>query len=202
MYKAFKRVSDVVVAGFLIAIFSPLLGVLWLSIVLSLGRPGVLVQWRPGFRGNPFGLFKFRTMTGERDSNGQLLPDECRLTRLGGFLRRTSLDELPELFNVLKGEMSLVGPRPLLVEYLPLYDQRQSRRHEVRPGVTGLAQISGRNAITWERKFDLDVYYVDHMSFWLDMRILLLTVWKVLKSEGISAEGHATMPPFRGSHFL
>lgn len=138
-------------------------------------------------------------MTDERDSNGQILPDECRLTRLGRFLRGTSLDELPELFNVLKGEMSLIGPRPLLVEYLPLYDHHQSRRHEVRPGVTGLAQVSGRNAITWEQKFDLDVYYVDHMSLWLDLKVLMFTIWSVVRAEGISAQGHATMPPFRGS---
>ncbi|KAF0809840.1 sugar transferase [Alcanivorax sp. S71-1-4] len=144
-------------------------------------------------------MYKFRTMTDERDANGQLLPDHVRLTRFGSLLRSTSLDELPELLNVLRGEMSLVGPRPLLMQYLPLYNDHQRRRHEVRPGITGWAQINGRNAISWEQKFDLDVWYVDNRSLWLDIRILFLTIWKVFKRDGISQEGEATAAPFTGS---
>ncbi|AJD48514.1 sugar transferase [Isoalcanivorax pacificus W11-5] len=144
-------------------------------------------------------MYKFRTMTDERDANGQLLPDHVRLTRFGRLLRSTSLDELPELLNVLRGEMSLVGPRPLLMQYLPLYNDHQRRRHEVRPGITGWAQINGRNAISWEQKFDLDVWYVDNRSLWLDIRILFLTIWKVFKRDGISQEGEATVAPFGGS---
>jgi sugar transferase EpsL len=155
-------------------------------------------QLRPGLHGRPFTLLKFRTMTEARDPAGNLLPDEQRLTRLGRFLRRTSLDELPELINVLKGEMSLVGPRPLLMQYLDRYTPEQARRHEVKPGITGWAQINGRNALTWEEKFKLDVWYVDHRSFRLDLRIILLTVWKVLRQEGISQPGQATMEEFQG----
>jgi lipopolysaccharide/colanic/teichoic acid biosynthesis glycosyltransferase len=154
---------------------------------------------RPGLHGKPFVMLKFRTMTDQRDANGELLPDDLRLTRFGKWLRSTSLDELPELFNVLKGEMSLVGPRPLLMEYLPRYTPEQARRHEVKPGITGWAQVNGRNALSWEEKFQLDVWYVDHWNLWLDMKILLLTIWKVLKREGISAEGSATMPVFTGN---
>ena len=198
MYKAFKRAVDVAVSGFLVLLLSPLLGILWVVVVLNLGWPPIFAQPRPGLRAAPFRLFKFRTMTDEHDAEGQPLPDERRLTRLGSFLRRTSLDELPELVNVFRGEMSLVGPRPLLMDYLPLYDEEQARRHEVRPGITGLAQVSGRNALSWEHKFQLDTYYVDHLSFWMDLRILALTVFKVLTREGIRASGHATMPPFRG----
>lgn len=170
-----------------------------LCVALKLGRPVLFIQTRPGLNGKPFRMYKFRTMTDERDANGQLLPDHVRLTRFGRLLRSTSLDELPELLNVLRGEMSLVGPRPLLMQYLPLYNDHQRRRHEVRPGITGWAQINGRNAISWEQKFDLDVWYVDNRSLWLDIRILFLTIWKVFKRDGISQEGEATVAPFGGS---
>lgn len=162
------------------------------------GVPILFYQQRPGLHTNPFILYKFRTMTDDRDNDGNLLPDAERLTNFGRFLRRTSLDELPELFNVLKGDMSLVGPRPLLMHYLELYTPEQARRHEVRPGITGWAQINGRNAVSWEEKFRLDVWYVDNLSLWLDLKILFLTVWKVVKREGISQDGHATMPQFTG----
>jgi len=154
---------------------------------------------RPGLKGKPFYMYKFRTMTDETDEQGNLLPDELRLTRLGKFLRSTSLDELPELFNVLKGDMSLVGPRPLLMQYLDRYTPEQARRHEMKPGITGWAQVNGRNAITWEEKFALDVWYVDNWSLWLDLKILAMTIVKVFKREGISAEGEATMPEFMGN---
>ena len=153
-------------------------------------------QQRPGLDGKPFILLKFRTMTEDRDEHGNLLPDVKRLTRLGRFLRRTSLDELPELFNVLKGEMSLVGPRPLLMQYIDRYTAEQARRHEVKPGITGWAQINGRNAITWDKKFEYDVWYVDHQSFWLDLKIIALTIWKILKREGINQQGYATAEEF------
>lgn len=156
-------------------------------------------QMRPGLHGEPFTLYKFRTMTDARDADGNLLPDAQRLTRFGRFLRSTSLDELPELWNVLKGDMSLVGPRPLLMQYLERYTPEQKRRHEVRPGITGWAQVNGRNAITWEEKFALDVWYVDNQSLWLDLRILMLTVWKVLRREAISQAGNATMTEFMGT---
>jgi len=164
-----------------------------------MGSPVLFRQVRPGLHRKPFVMYKFRTMRDLRDTEGRLLPDEMRLTRVGHILRATSLDELPELFNVLKGEMSLVGPRPLLMEYLELYTPEQARRHEVKPGITGWAQVNGRNAITWEEKFKLDVWYVDNWSLGLDLKILALTLIKVLKREGISADGHATMPEFRGS---
>ena len=164
-----------------------------------LGRPVFFLQERPGLNGIPFLMIKFRTMSDARDTNGELLPDVDRLTSLGRFLRSTSLDELPELWNVLKGDMSLVGPRPLLVEYLPLYSERQSRRHDVRPGVTGWAQVNGRNALSWEEKFELDVWYVENHSLWLDIKILFLTVWKVVKRDDISKQGEATMTRFTGS---
>ena len=167
-----------------------------LAIRITMGSPVIFRQVRPGLHGRPFVIYKFRTMLDLRDEKGNLLPDEKRLTRLGKFLRRFSLDELPELWNVVKGDMSLVGPRPLLMEYLPLYTPEQARRHEVKPGLTGWAQINGRNALSWEEKFKLDVWYVDNLSFWLDMKIIFLTIWKVLKGEGISAPGHATMPKF------
>jgi lipopolysaccharide/colanic/teichoic acid biosynthesis glycosyltransferase len=165
----------------------------------KLSGPVFFRQIRPGLHGKPFEMVKFRTMTDQKDPDGQLLPDSVRLTPFGRFLRATSLDELPELWNVLKGEMSLVGPRPLLMEYLPLYTPEQARRHEVRPGITGWAQVNGRNAISWEDKFKLDVWYVDHRSLRLDLRILCLTVKKVLMRDGISAAGEATMPMFSGS---
>lgn len=164
----------------------------------KLGSPIIFKQQRPGLHGKPFYLYKFRTMTDERDEKGELFPDHVRLTPFGQFLRKYSLDELPQLFNVLKGDISLVGPRPLLMEYLELYTPEQARRHEVKPGITGWAQVNGRNAISWEEKFKLDVWYVDHQSFWLDLKILFLTVLKVLRSEGISQQGHVTMEKFTG----
>ena len=194
-----KRLFDIVISALLLILLSPVFLVLSILVRLTLGPPVLFRQVRPGFRGRPFTMYKFRTMTNERDEQGRLLPDEQRLTRLGRFLRSTSLDELPELFNVLKGDMSLVGPRPLLMEYLPLYTPEQARRHEVRPGITGWAQVNGRNAISWEEKFRYDVWYVDNWSFWLDIKILWMTIVSVLKREGISAQGHVTMPPFTGS---
>ena len=194
-----KRLFDIVISALLLILLSPVFLVLSILVRLTLGPPVLFRQVRPGFRGRPFTMYKFRTMTNERDEQGRLLPDEQRLTRLGRFLRSTSLDELPELFNVLKGDMSLVGPRPLLMEYLPLYTAEQARRHEVRPGITGWAQVNGRNAISWEEKFKLDVWYVDNWSFWLDIRILLMTLWKVIIREGISQDGHATTEYFKGS---
>jgi len=165
----------------------------------SIGKGIFFCQERPGLRGKPFKIYKFRTMTNSRDTQGRLLPDEKRLTPFGQFLRSASLDELPELFNVLKGEMSMVGPRPLLMQYLGRYTPEQKRRHEVKPGITGWAQINGRNAITWEEKFKLDVWYVDHQSLWLDLKIIALTILKVLKREGIRHPGQATMEEFMGS---
>jgi lipopolysaccharide/colanic/teichoic acid biosynthesis glycosyltransferase len=165
----------------------------------ELGKPVLFRQVRPGLNGKPFVMYKFRTMTEERDAEGRLLPDEKRLTPFGCFLREYSLDELPEFFNVLRGEMSLVGPRPLRMEYLDRYTPEQARRHEVKPGITGWAQVNGRNALPWEEKFKLDVWYVDNWTIWLDLKILWLTLVKVLRREGISAHGHATMPEFKGS---
>ena len=194
-----KRFFDILGAGLgLIVLAIPLVFLMWL-VRRKLGSPVFFRQVRPGMHGKPFEMVKFRTMTSERGPDGQLLPDAERLTPFGRFLRATSLDELPELWNVLKGDMSLVGPRPLLMEYLPLYTPEQARRHEVRPGITGWAQVNGRNAISWEDKFQLDVWYVDHRSLWLDMRIVWMTVRKVLVRDGISAEGEATMPRFTGS---
>ncbi|KAB8066157.1 sugar transferase [Janthinobacterium violaceinigrum] len=193
-----KRTFDFMAALFAIIVLSPLIIVLALLVRLFLGSPVLFSQIRPGLHGQPFTVYKFRSMTDEKNAIGELLPDEIRLTRFGQFLRRSSLDELPQLFNVLKGDVSLVGPRPLLMEYLPLYSSEQARRHLVRPGITGWAQVNGRNAISWERKFELDVWYVDHQSFLLDMKILFLTVKKVLVKEGISAEGVETMPRFQG----
>ena len=195
-----KRLFDLLLATFgLLVLAIPLLVLVWL-VHRKLGSPVFFTQVRPGLHGKPFKMVKFRTMTSERGPNGQLLPDAVRLTPFGHWLRATSLDELPELWNVLMGDMSLVGPRPLLMEYLPLYTSEQARRHEVRPGITGWAQVNGRNAISWEDKFRLDVYYVDHQSLWLDIKILWLTVKKVLVRDGISAEGEATMPKFTGTH--
>jgi lipopolysaccharide/colanic/teichoic acid biosynthesis glycosyltransferase len=197
--QAIKRVVDIAGASVGIILVAPVLLVVSLLVLLTMGRPVLFRQQRPGLRGKPFTLYKFRTMRDARSASGELLPDELRLTTFGKWLRSTSLDELPELFNVLKGEMSLVGPRPLLMEYLPRYSPEQARRHEVKPGITGWAQVNGRNALTWEEKFRMDVWYVDHWNLWLDMKILLLTIWKVLKREGISAEGSATMPVFTGN---
>ncbi|WP_454732096.1 MULTISPECIES: sugar transferase [Cupriavidus] len=194
-----KRLFDIVMAlAALLLLGIPLLLLIWV-VRRKLGKPVFFRQTRPGLNGRPFEMVKFRTMTDARGADGQLLPDAERLTSFGRFLRATSLDELPELWNVLKGDMSLVGPRPLLMEYLPLYSPEQARRHAVRPGVTGWAQVNGRNALSWEDKFLLDVWYVDHQSVWLDIRILWLTVRKVLVREGISAAGEATMHKFTGS---
>lgn len=193
-----KRLIDVVISVVLLIFLAPVFLGLGLLVRFSLGSPVLFKQVRPGLNGKPFMMYKFRTMTDERDEHGRLLPDEQRLTKVGRFLRSTSLDELPELFNVLKGDMSLVGPRPLLMEYLPLYTPEQARRHEVRPGITGWAQVNGRNAISWEQKFKYDVWYVDNRSFWLDLKILWMTFLTVLRREGISAQDHATMPVFEG----
>ena len=195
-----KRVFDFVAASLALLILAlPLLALAWL-IRRKLGSPVLFCQVRPGLHGRPFTMVKFRTMTDERGPDGALLPDAQRLTPFGRFLRSSSLDELPELWNVLKGEMSLVGPRPLLMEYLPLYTPEQARRHEVCPGITGWAQVNGRNAISWDDKFALDVWYVNHRSLWLDVKILWRTVRKVLVRDGISAPGDATMPKFEGIH--
>jgi lipopolysaccharide/colanic/teichoic acid biosynthesis glycosyltransferase len=194
-----KRLFDIVVSACALLVLALPLWVLMWQVRRKLGSPVFFTQVRPGLHGKPFKMVKFRSMTSERGPDGELLPDAVRLTPFGRFLRSTSLDELPELWNVLKGDMSLVGPRPLLVEYLPLYSPEQARRHEVRPGITGWAQVNGRNAIGWEAKFKLDVWYVDHRSLWLDIKILWLTVKKVLVREGISAAGEATMGKFTGS---
>jgi lipopolysaccharide/colanic/teichoic acid biosynthesis glycosyltransferase len=174
--------------------------VLALLICCKLGRPVLFRQVRPGLYGHPFTMVKFRTMTDECDQDGTLLPDAIRLKSFGRFLRATSLDELPELWNILRGDMSLVGPRPLLMEYLPLYNQKQARRHEVKPGITGWAQVNGRNTISWEDKFDLDVWYVENQSFWLDLKILLMTVKKIIIRDGISGGGEVTMSKFTGNN--
>jgi lipopolysaccharide/colanic/teichoic acid biosynthesis glycosyltransferase len=194
-----KRLFDLVVAATALILLSPLIAVCAALIAILLGRPVLFRQERPGLHGKPFELVKFRTMTDATDSNGNLLADTCRLTAFGRFLRSTSLDELPELWNVVEGKMSLVGPRPLLMEYLALYSPEQARRHHVRPGITGWAQVNGRNALSWEQKFALDVWYVDNRSFWLDLRILALTAVKVFRREGVSAQGEATMPKFKGA---
>jgi lipopolysaccharide/colanic/teichoic acid biosynthesis glycosyltransferase len=194
-----KRAFDITVSATALVVLSPLLAALWILVALKLGRPALFRQVRPGLGGRPFILLKFRTMTEARGPDGALLPDDVRLARFGRILRATSLDELPELWNILRGDMSLVGPRPLLVDYLPLYSPEQARRHEVRPGLTGWAQINGRNAISWEQKFAYDVWYVDNRTFWLDLRILFATALKVLRRQGVSAEGEATMPRFRGA---
>jgi len=194
-----KRTFDLLAsASALLVLFPVLLGVAYM-VRKNLGSPVLFRQVRPGLDGKPFDMIKFRTMLDAVDAQGKVLPDEVRLTSFGRFLRSTSLDELPELWNVLKGDMSLVGPRPLLMEYLPLYSLEQARRHEVRPGVTGWAQVNGRNAISWEDKFKLDVWYVDNQLLWLDIRIIFLTIKKVVVRDGISAEGEATMTRFMGS---
>lgn len=193
-----KRIFDITLTLIGALFLSPVFLLTLLVVKIKLGSPLFFKQVRPGLNGNLFNMCKFRSMTNERDKDGKLLSDEDRLTKFGKFLRSTSLDELPSLWSVLKGDMSLVGPRPLLVEYLPLYSKRQSRRHEVRPGVTGWAQINGRNAISWDEKFELDVWYVDNQSIWLDIKILWLTVKKVIVRDGITAQGDVTMPIFRG----
>jgi lipopolysaccharide/colanic/teichoic acid biosynthesis glycosyltransferase len=194
-----KRVFDFLASATALLLLAVPLAVLAWHVRWKLGSPVLFTQVRPGLHGRPFRMVKFRTMTDERDANGALLPDAQRITPFGNFLRSTSLDELPELWNVLRGDMSLVGPRPLLIEYLPLYTPEQSRRHEVRPGITGWAQVNGRNAISWGDKFALDVWYVDNYNFSLDIRILLRTVRKVVVRDGISAVGEVTMPKFKGT---
>ena len=194
-----KRLLDLFGATLGLIVLSPLLVIVALLVRLAHGRPVIFRQQRPGYRGRPFFLYKFRSMNDARGPDGSLLPDARRLTRLGRFLRAASLDELPELVNILRGEMSFVGPRPLLMQYLERYTPEQMRRHDALPGLTGWAQVNGRNALTWEDKFRLDVWYVDHWSFWLDIRILLLTAWKVVRREGISQPGQATAEEFRGS---
>ncbi|OHV99176.1 sugar transferase [Janthinobacterium lividum] len=196
----FKRFFDAILAALALLMLAPVMLVTALLVRRYLGSPVLFSQTRPGFKGKPFQVYKFRTMTDARDSDGNLLPDDVRLTPFGLFLRSSSLDELPQLFNVLKGDIALVGPRPLLMAYLPLYSARQARRHDVRPGITGWAQVNGRNAISWEQKFELDVWYVENQSFWLDLRILALTLKKVFIKEGISADGTHTMPRFNGSN--
>ncbi len=194
-----KRLFDLTYSIVLFAVLMPLLLLIALLVLFSLGRPVLFKQQRPGLKGRPFTVYKFRTMKDAYSASGECLPDCDRLTDLGLLLRASSLDELPELFNVFVGDMSLVGPRPLLMEYLPLYTPVQARRHEVRPGITGWAQINGRNAITWEERLELDVWYVDNRSFMLDLKILWMTVLSVIKREGISQDGHVTMPKFSGS---
>lgn len=192
-----KRVFDLIMTIPAFIIFLPILAIISISVVVLLKPPVFFRQERPGLYGRPFRLIKFRTMTNAKDTTGVLLSDKDRLTRFGRFLRGTSLDELPTLWNVLMGEMSLVGPRPLLMQYLDRYTQEQARRHEVKPGITGWAQINGRNAISWEEKFKLDVWYVDNRSLWLDIKIIFITIWKILKREGINQPGQATMEEFK-----
>jgi sugar transferase EpsL len=194
-----KRIFDIFVVLISLLLLIPIYLLVILVLKIKLGSPIFFMQPRPGLEGKVFNIYKFRTMTNECDANGILLSDSKRLGQFGKFLRSTSLDELPSLWSVLKGDMSLVGPRPLLVEYLPLYCEKQSRRHEVKPGITGWAQVNGRNAISWDEKFDLDLWYVDNQSIWLDIKILWLTVKKVIMRDGVSAQGDVTMPKFRGS---
>ncbi|WP_286741983.1 MULTISPECIES: sugar transferase [unclassified Pseudoalteromonas] len=194
-----KYLFDLTVSIIVFLILLPVILLVAVLIRIKLGSPILFTQDRPGLNGKVFKMMKFRSMLDAKDKHGNLLPDNERMTKFGAFLRSTSLDELPGLFNVIKGDMSLVGPRPLLVQYLPLYSIEQARRHNVRPGITGWAQVNGRNAISWEQKFTLDVWYVDNQSFWLDIKILLLTVKKVFVREGISADGHVTIEPFKGS---
>lgn len=193
-----KRIFDLTLTTPGLLVISPLILGLAILVWIKHGWPILFCQSRPGYQGKAFIVCKFRSMTNDSDIQGNLLPDEQRLTRFGRFLRSTSLDELPELFNVLRGEMSLVGPRPLLMQYLDRYSHEQARRHNVAPGITGWSQINGRNALTWEDKFRLDIWYVDHWSFWLDIKILALTLWKVIRREGISQSGHATAEEFIG----
>ena len=194
-----KRSFDFIVSLIALLILWPLILVTAFLIRFKIGKSVLFRQERPGLHGKSFYVYKFRTMTDARDENGEFLPDDVRLTDFGKFVRKLSLDELPQLWNVLKGDMSFVGPRPLLVEYLPIYNERQAKRHNVLPGITGWAQVNGRNAISWEEKFELDVWYVKNQSFWLDIKILLMTVAKVFKSEGITQDGQATIQKFAGS---
>jgi len=199
-YRKFgKRVLDIVLSAVALIVLSPIALLVAVAIRIGMGSPVIFRQVRPGLHGKPFVMYKFRTMLDLRDEHGNLLPDEQRLTRLGRFLRRLSLDEIPELWNVLKGDMSVVGPRPLLMEYLPLYTPEQARRHEVKPGMAGPVIMSGRNLLSWEEKFKLDVWYVDNLSLWTDLKILVLTALKVLKGEGVSSRECETAPKFRGT---
>jgi sugar transferase EpsL len=193
------RIVDLLLLALIAPLAVPLAVVIALAVLLSLGRPVLFSQPRGGYRGSIFSIYKFRTMTNDRDASGALLPDHVRLTRIGRFLRATSLDELPSLLNLLRGDMRIVGPRPFIADYLPLYSAEQYRRHDVRPGITGWAQVNGRNALTWEEKFALDTWYVDHRSFWLDVKILVLTVRNVLRRDGINAAAEVTMPRFAGT---
>lgn len=201
MYKHFiKRLLDIVFSGMGLIVLSPLLAILAILVRVMLGSPVLFKQERPGRDEKIFTLYKFRTMTDKKDTEGKLLPDSERLTKFGKLLRATSLDELPELWNVLKGDMALVGPRPLLVSYLPLYSETERRRHEVSPGITGYAQVKGRNSISWEKRFTLDIYYVDNLSFWLDCKIIFMTFYAVIKRDGIHSETSVTMEPFKGDN--
>ena len=197
--KYFKRPLDVFCSGLALVVLSPVMGVTALLVRSRLGSPVLFTQDRPGRNEKIFKLYKFRSMTDERDESGELLPDAVRLTKFGKLLRSTSLDELPSLWNIFRGDMSVVGPRPLLVQYLPLYNERQRHRHDVRPGLTGYAQANGRNAVSWPEKFEMDVYYTEHVSFWMDVKIILQTVREVLRRDGISAEGQATVAYFTGN---
>lgn len=194
-----KRSADVLFSGIALLVFAPFMAVVALAVKLSAGAPVLFRQTRPGYKGKPFTLYKFRTMTAARDARGLLLPDAGRLTPMGKLLRQHSLDELPQLWNVFRGDMSLVGPRPLLMQYMDRYTLAQSRRHDVKPGITGWAQINGRNTLSWPEKFALDIWYVDNWSLSLDAWILIRTLWQVVKRDGISQQGHATMPEFSGS---
>lgn len=194
-----KRIFDLALTIPGMVVLLPVLIIVALLVQFKLGSPVLFKQMRPGMREKPFSILKFRTMTDERNADGKLLPDALRLTRFGYFLRKTSIDELPELINMFKGDMSLVGPRPLLMQYLDRYTPEQTRRHEVKPGITGWAQVNGRNAITWEEKFKMDVWYVDNQSFYLDIKIIFMTIWKILRREGINQQGQATMEEFIGS---
>ena len=200
MYRVFKRLIDLLVSAIALILLAPLMAAVAVSVWLTMGSPILFRQARAGYQGSPFTLFKFTTMRSARDAQGRLLPDKDRLTKVGVLLRRFSLDELPQLWNVLIGNMSLVGPRPLLMDYLERYSPEQARRHEVKPGITGWAQVNGRNSLPWEEKFKLDVWYVDHWSLGLDAKIIWTTTQKVLQRDGISLDGHATMPEFTGSN--
>jgi lipopolysaccharide/colanic/teichoic acid biosynthesis glycosyltransferase len=198
--KRIKRILDLTIAVPTFIILSPLLIIIAILIRIKLGSPVLFSQQRPGLHGKPFTIYKFRTMTDERDKEGNMLPDRERMISMGNFLRMNSMDELPELFNVIKGDMSFVGPRPLLMDYLKLYTPEQMRRHEVKPGITGWAQINGRNAITWEKKFKYDVWYVDNLSLWIDVKILIKSIVNIVNREGINQPGHATMGKFKGNY--
>jgi lipopolysaccharide/colanic/teichoic acid biosynthesis glycosyltransferase len=193
-----KRIFDVIISSLILVIFSPVMAAIALILLIKHGRPVIFSQPRPGYKGKVFTLYKFRSMSNEFDHSGKPLSDTQRITPFGRFLRATSLDELPELYNVLRGEMSLIGPRPLLVEYLPRYSAEQNRRHDVLPGISGWAQVNGRNALSWEQKFAMDVWYVDHWSFWLDLKIIFMTIWAVLRRHNITPPGQNSMEEFQG----